>query len=596
LIEQYQQQLEAIKSEICSTENEIHALEEKKTKLQNEYELRPQFTELNQLLYDVHLCELDFQHIEEKYNEQLKRYEECEDRCNAKYQTVLQKCKHLPYGYALQEYQEVEQTMDAYLELFRNVRNSISELNEYASSLEWQQILHDKSETDIEMAQNELHRCANSLKQTELRIHKYEEYLARADIREKAEKCAALREKQQKLNLLLNETNRRITQIQTKLEDINEIAGSEKNDLDQQSKIEEVLCRYFEEELNLRLVISRNDKTLFVCAQESEKQIDAKDIIKEPQDVLTILHRVFQEHSSNLIKYGTTLEDCFEDDDEGIQALRKRVQISSLWNGKKLYLEEFYETLIRTIDETELLIQEKDRELFEDILSRTVGQQLTERIADSRKWVKDMSELMKGMNTSMGLSFSLSWKPKSAENDNEIDTGDLENILLRDHSLLTNEDIERVAKHFRSKIKTAKIALEDSGAAINYMELVRDALDYRKWFEFQMFYKRNMEDNKVLTNAAFNRFSGGEKAMAMYVPLFAAVNAQYKKASNIDHPKMIALDEAFAGVDDKNISSMFELVSTLGFDYIMNSQSLWGCYETVKGLKLRICKDRRMHR
>lgn len=68
--------------------------------------------------------------------------------------------------------------------------------------------------------------------------------------------------------------------------------------------------------------------------------------------------------------------------------------------------------------------------------------------------------------------------------------------------------------------------------------------------------------------------------------LFAAVNAQYKMADNADHPRMIALDEAFAGVDDKNISSMFELVHKLDFDYIMNSQSLWGCFEPVKGLRI----------
>jgi hypothetical protein len=72
----------------------------------------------------------------------------------------------------------------------------------------------------------------------------------------------------------------------------------------------------------------------------------------------------------------------------------------------------------------------------------------------------------------------------------------------------------------------------------------------------------------------------------MYVPLFAAVNAQYQKAENEDHPRIIALDEAFAGVDDKNISSMFELVHILDFDYIMNSQSLWGCYENVPGLRI----------
>ena len=48
-----------------------------------------------------------------------------------------------------------------------------------------------------------------------------------------------------------------------------------------------------------------------------------------------------------------------------------------------------------TIEETELLIQKKDRELFEDILSQTISQQLTDRIAESRKWVEDMSALMR---------------------------------------------------------------------------------------------------------------------------------------------------------------------------------------------------------
>lgn len=157
---------------------------------------------------------------------------------------------------------------------------------------------------------------------------------------------------------------------------------------------------------------------------------------------------------------------------------------------------------------------------------------------------------------------------------------------MRDRELLTTDDIEKVAAHFRSKIRTEKQKVEEADGMINYMDLVRDALDYRKWFEFQMFYRKAEEPRKNLTNAAFNRFSGGEKAMAMYVPLFAAVNVQYQKAEYKDHPRMIALDEAFAGVDDKNISSMFELVHKLDFDYIMNSQALWGCYETVNRLKI----------
>lgn len=186
----------------------------------------------------------------------------------------------------------------------------------------------------------------------------------------------------------------------------------------------------------------------------------------------------------------------------------------------------------------------------------------------------------------MGLTFSLDWKPKTAEDDAELDTAELEQILLRDKELLTMEDISQVAAHFRSKIQTEKMKQEETGGVVNYMELVRETLDYRKWFEFRMSYRKEEEAKKPLTNAAFNRFSGGEKAMAMYIPLFAAVNAQYQKAEKMDYPRIIALDEAFAGVDDKNISSMFDLVHILDFDYIMNSQALWGCYENVRGLRI----------
>ena len=49
---------------------------------------------------------------------------------------------------------------------------------------------------------------------------------------------------------------------------------------------------------------------------------------------------------------------------------------------------------------------------------------------------------------------------------------------------------------------------------------------------------------------------------------------------------LIALDEAFAGVDDRNIGAMFELVRVLQFDYIMNSQVLWGCYPGVEDLDI----------
>ena len=64
-----------------------------------------------------------------------------------------------------------------------------------------------------------------------------------------------------------------------------------------------------------------------------------------------------------------------------------------------------------------------------------------------------------------------------------------------------------------------------------------------------------------MTNSVFGTFSGGEKAMSMYVPLFSAVVAKYQGGRE-DAPRLISLDErAFAGVDHRNIRDMFRLMS-----------------------------------
>ena len=585
VLAEIREQIETAEQSFEVLRKEREELQARMRRLQEEYQAFPRFTQLDQLLDRIHGCELELQLLEKRLQERQQAYDKCTDQCNIGWQKVLQLCKQLPYGRTLPEYQEAEQTSQEYTELWREVCGTVRALERQLSDKSREEDAAEKEEEQMDVAFQELRRCENAIRQVEPEIRKYEEYLQREDIREKAQRLDALKQDKQSMEKSLLELRERIAVIDTTLELTQKGEETHKNRLQEEIGRETFLQKYFDEELDLKLVMQRENKGLISCAKESETLVKDGDRNREPEDILNSLHRVYQQNSSNLTQYGTTMEDCFEGENE-LQETRKRVRLVSIWNGKKLYLEEFYETIKQAIEETELLIQKKDRELFEDILSQTIGQQLTERIAESRKWVQDMSELMKGMDTSMGLSFSLSWKPKSAENDQEIDTSDLEQILLRDRALLTNEDIARVAAHFRSKIKTEKIRLEEEGSAINYMELVRDALDYRKWFEFQMFYKRNQEDKKTLTNAAFNRFSGGEKAMAMYVPLFAAVNAQYKKAKNKDHPRMIALDEAFAGVDDKNINSMFQLVSTLGFDYIMNSQALWGCYETVKGLKI----------
>ena len=69
--------------------------------------------------------------------------------------------------------------------------------------------------------------------------------------------------------------------------------------------------------------------------------------------------------------------------------------------------------------------------------------------------------------------------------------------------------------------------------------------------------------------------------MAMYIPLFAAVNARYNGADKKDCPRIIALDEAFAGVDDQNIGYMFELIESLKLLIVPSSSAILFCFFKV---------------
>lgn len=73
--------------------------------------------------------------------------------------------------------------------------------------------------------------------------------------------------------------------------------------------------------------------------------------------------------------------------------------------------------------------------------------------------------------------------------------------------------------------------------------------------------------------------------MSMYVPLFSAVVAKYQ-GGRADAPRLISLDEAFAGVDNRNIRDMFRLMTEFEFDFIINSQVLWGDCDTLDALAI----------
>ncbi|WP_391530269.1 SbcC/MukB-like Walker B domain-containing protein [Candidatus Frankia nodulisporulans] len=80
--------------------------------------------------------------------------------------------------------------------------------------------------------------------------------------------------------------------------------------------------------------------------------------------------------------------------------------------------------------------------------------------------------------------------------------------------------------------------------------------------------------------------SGGERALAVTIPLFAAASGHYRSARHPHAPRLVMLDEAFAGVDDDARASCLGLLAVFDMDVVMTSEREWGCYPTVPGLAI----------
>lgn len=382
-----------------------------------------------------------------------------------------------------------------------------------------------------------------------------------------------------------------ITRNKTNVEYLEKNILELKNNLELKDIYKELTYKIFKDEYNLHYVLSddlkENEITNFL------KEIKSNNTMRESYEKF---NDALNKHAQVLINYAPKNITLHDDDSDYKDYLnREIVEIKELisdakrrdlvfnYLGKNVNLLDLSKAIDNSISSYENLISEENRRLFEDLLINNIGSSIRNKIYQSEEWIKVVKDYMESMNTSSGLSFSLKWDGITALNEDELDTREIVNIFKKDASNLKPEHLTKITNHFKSKIKGKEEVLEENER--NYLEIMKDVLDYRKWFEFKLYFKRGNNPPKELTDREFNKMSGGEKAIAMYIPLFSSIyaklNSAYKTA-----PHVIALDEAFAGVDDENIKDAFRILSKLDLDYVLTSQQLWGDYDTVKHLAI----------
>ena len=107
--------------------------------------------------------------------------------------------------------------------------------------------------------------------------------------------------------------------------------------------------------------------------------------------------------------------------------------------------------------------------------------------------------------------------------------------------------------------------------------------DYTGWHRFIVQVDRaDGEGWQLLTKKLHGALSGGEKAIALHLPLFAAVAAHYQTVPEgaADHP-------ARRGVRRRrqhNRGQVFDLLAALELDLVLTSDHEWCTYSELDGI------------
>ncbi|MCT9110989.1 TIGR02680 family protein [Streptomyces mirabilis] len=223
-------------------------------------------------------------------------------------------------------------------------------------------------------------------------------------------------------------------------------------------------------------------------------------------------------------------------------------------------------------------ITASERGLFDRILTGDTRRHLASRIRQANELVDAMNTRLEKVRTASRVAVCLVWQIDPALPPGTRAARDL---LLKDPVRLTDSDHEALHQFFRTRIEEAMAGR----LAGSWEEQLAQVLDYTAWHQFVVKLDRaNGQGWQLLTKKLHGALSGGEKAIALHLPLFAAVASHYHTVP--EAPRLILLDEVFVGVDATNRGQVFALLSSLDLDLLLTSDHEWCTYRELDGIAI----------
>ncbi len=225
------------------------------------------------------------------------------------------------------------------------------------------------------------------------------------------------------------------------------------------------------------------------------------------------------------------------------------------------------------------ILTAREREVIENHLQAEVAAELQRLLREADERLQRINDELGRRATSTGVKFKLEWQPLP-EGEDGAPAGLAAvraRLLNRAPEAWSAEDRRAVGDFLHNRIRQER-AREESGTLLDHLAR---ALDYRRWHRFRV---------KRFQDGAWRPLSGpassGERALGLTVPLFAAASSHYASAASPLAPRLVLLDEAFAGIDVDARAHCMALIREFDLDFVMTSESEWGCYAELPALAI----------
>jgi uncharacterized protein (TIGR02680 family) len=227
------------------------------------------------------------------------------------------------------------------------------------------------------------------------------------------------------------------------------------------------------------------------------------------------------------------------------------------------------------------LLTARETEVLENHLQAEVAAAIQRMLREAEARLQAINSELAKRPTSTGVKFRLVWQilPEGPDGAPVGLEAARKRLLQTSFDAWSREDRQVVGTMLQNRIAAERTRAGGEGDSL--LDMLGRALDYRRWHRFRV---QRWQDGqwRPLSGPA----SSGERALGLTVPLFAAVSSFYTYGGSKHAPRLVLLDEAFAGIDDAARAHCMALIREFDLDFVMTSEREWACYAELPGVSI----------